>query len=76
MTPRMRVCKKCMEELRKEDPETAVTEYYIRQLVRNKKIAYVKSGRRTLINYESLLEYLNQPENERPRQTGGIRPIY
>lgn len=37
---------------------------YVRQLCLNGKIAYKKSGRKYLINYEKYIEYLNAGEQE------------
>ena len=39
-----------------------LSKYFIRQLLLQKKIRFVKSGTKFLINYASLLEYLNAGE--------------
>ena len=48
--------------------------YFVRQLVLQNKIKYVKSGRKYLINLNSLIEFLNAGENE-PVQNNVIRKI-
>ena len=46
--------------------ETAATgilaEHCIRQLVKDRKIAYIKVGNRVLVNYTSLVEQLSKPD--------------
>lgn len=41
---------------------TGVAEYYIRQLVAENEICFVKAGRKYLINLERFIEYLNTPQ--------------
>ena len=41
---------------------TGVAEYYIRQLVAENEICFVKAGRKYLINLEKFVEYLNTPQ--------------
>ncbi len=42
---------------------TGISEYTIRGLIRDKKIIYIKSGHRFLINLEKFVEYLNTGDN-------------
>ena len=42
--------------------ETGLSYYYIRQLVLENKIRYVKSGKKTYVNVNSLNNYLNGKE--------------
>ena len=71
--PRMRLLKEAATEIKKIDPNTAVTTYFIRQLAIEGKIKSVMAGRKRLINLDSLLEYLdNQRETV---QTGKIRKV-
>lgn len=67
--PRHRTIKDCLCEIRKLDPETAITEWFIRQLCKQGKVEYFLSGNKSLVNLSSLLRYLgfsetNQPDNE------------
>lgn len=41
---------------------TGVAEYYIRQLVAENEICFVKAGKKYLINLEKFVEYLNTPQ--------------
>lgn len=41
---------------------TQLSETYVRNLVLNKKICFVRSGRKYLINLEKLVEFLNTQE--------------
>ncbi len=59
--PRMRLIKECVAELKAVDPGTAVTEYYIRGLVKTGKIPVVMAGKKALINLDGLLSYLANP---------------
>lgn len=63
MVPRMRTIKECMEELKQIDPNTAIREYFIRDLVNSNAIPTVHAGRKILINFDGLLQYLNNPGN-------------
>ncbi len=41
---------------------TQLSETYVRNLVLNKKICFVRSGRKYLVNLEKLIEFLNTQE--------------
>lgn len=58
MMPRMRTIKETMEELKAIDPQTAVREHFLRGLVAQNAIPVVRAGRKILINFDKLLEYL------------------
>lgn len=79
--PRIRTINEAFEMLKKEDPSTAITKNYIRRLVPYLP-GSIKRGRGWLLNYDSLLQYLSNPnrlELDRLReyqQSGGkIRPV-
>lgn len=40
--------------------KTGLSEYFLRALVSQKKIVFVYTGRKFLINYEKLIDYLNR----------------
>lgn len=66
---RMRTISGCMEYLRQEDPESCITEYYLRGLVKQKKIPVFHAGRKQLVSLDGLLEYLSgDQEVEEPAQ--------
>lgn len=56
--PRMRLIADAFRLIKEEDPNTALTLNALRTIVRQGKIPCMKSGRKTLINYDALLEYL------------------
>lgn len=74
---RMRYPQQALELLKEEDPGTQVTVNFIRSLAKSGQIPVVKIGRRRLINYDKLLEYLANPPEMQPMdsQGGSIRPV-
>lgn len=63
---RMRTVPQVLEYFRKEDPESSISEYYLRCLVKQNKVPVFHTGRKCLINLDKLIEYLNNelPEGE------------
>ena len=59
--PRMRTVPEAAKEMKRIDPNTAVTEYHIRQLALSGVLPRVQAGRKLLINFDLLLEYLANP---------------
>ncbi|MBD9050100.1 MAG: hypothetical protein EGR41_02290 [Ruminococcus sp.] len=55
----MRLIKDAFEQLKKEDPETDITIYALRTIVKSGVVPTVRLGRKLLINYDSLLDYLS-----------------
>jgi hypothetical protein len=55
---RMRTVKQCMEHLRQEDPESCISEHYLRGLVKQNKVPVFHAGKKQLINLDKLVEYL------------------
>ncbi len=72
--PRMRLLKDAAAEVKKLDPRTAVTPYFIRKLAIEGKVKSTMAGRKRLINFDDLLDYLNQLPNISP-EDGNIRRI-
>ena len=54
-----------MISLRKAAKETGLTYLLIRELCDSGKVAYLKSGRKYLVNYQSLLALLKNGEGRR-----------
>lgn len=71
MIPRMRTAPGALEIIKAQDPETAVTEHYIRRLIRTGAIPHVDVGRKKLVNVDQLLRYL---EREAPQPEREARP--
>lgn len=75
---RMRLIKTAFQQLKEEDPNTAVTLCGLRRLVLSGEIPSVTVGRKRLIDYDNLLSYLGKavPVAEKPVRTEGeIRRI-
>lgn len=51
-----------MRTIKQTAEETGLHEHFIRQLVKQNKIKYVKAGCKTLINLDLFIEYLNAGE--------------
>lgn len=56
---RMRTIKQCFEYFKEVDPESCITEYYLRGLVKQNKVPVFLAGRKQLINLDKLIDYLN-----------------
>lgn len=74
---RMRYAEEAFKLLKQEDPDTQITLNFIRTLANSEAIPTVRvGGRRRLINYDALLDYLRNPPMEQPdRQEGTIRKV-
>ena len=55
---------KLIEEIKREDPNTCISLYSIRQMLLKKEIKFIKRGRKYLIEKNSLLEYLSTSANK------------
>lgn len=51
-----------MRTIRQTAQETGLPEYFIRQLVKQNKIVYVRAGNKSLINLDSFIDFLNSGE--------------
>ena len=81
--PHMRTVPEAAKELKEMDAHTAVTEYHIRQLALSGVLPREKAGRKMLINFDLLLEYLANPTADKfqvhsnaAADVNSIRPIY
>lgn len=77
--PRMRTAPKIVAELKALDPETEVTEFFIRQLAKEGTVPVVWAGRKALINLNDILDLMRlgtaRPTEEAAPAVGGIRRI-
>lgn len=55
---RMRLIKDAFLQIKQDDPDTALTLNALRGIVKSGEIPVIKSGRKTLVNYDELLRYL------------------
>lgn len=51
-----------MLTIRETAQVTWLHEYFVRQLVKQNRVTYVKAGCKTLINLDRLVEFLNEGE--------------
>lgn len=58
MPPKMRTVKQAMEELKRLDPCTAMTERALRRMIAENDIPFVAIGRKKLLNFDLLLAKL------------------
>ena len=56
---RMRTAAQAAEEFRKADPETAVKENFIRDMIRSGQIHFVQVGKKQLIDFDELLAVID-----------------
>lgn len=63
--PTMRSIPAVVAEIRKYDPETAVTEHYIRILVKEGRIPHRNAGRKVLVSMDAVYSYLSGEDNRR-----------
>lgn len=55
--------------------QIGISKNYIRTLVKQGAIPYIKCGVKVLLNYDGLLAYLNNPPTPNPTHTSGIRHV-
>ena len=74
--------KDAVHKIKEDCPNTAVTEHYLRQLIRDGVLPNLRAGNKQLINLDVLIEYLTDPAAEKFQQkeknkmpVGGIRPV-
>jgi len=77
-TARMRTVKKALELMRELDPDTAVSEYCLRGLIKSGKIPVIHAGRKVLVNVDMLMTYIaagDEATEREPSQMGVIRRV-
>lgn len=57
MVPKIRTIKQAVIEIKKLDPESAITEHYIKQLCKKGEIFFICAGNKYLINMDKLFKY-------------------
>ncbi len=62
--PRVRTIPEAVAELRAEDPQTAVTPYFVRQAIASGRLPAIKAGRKILVSLDALSDFLSQPVAE------------
>lgn len=76
--PRMRTVSKIVAEIKAMDPDTEVTEYFVRQLIKAGTVKPTWAGCKALINLNDVLDILvtgtDRPQAS-PPTVGGIRRV-
>lgn len=74
--PRMRTISQAIKYLKEKDPNCAISEWYLRTLLRSGKLKHHKAGNKYLINLDYLEEYLkNPPSYEEDTPYGILRKV-
>ena len=79
--PTVLTVKNAVERIKSDCPETAISEHFLRQLIRDGVLPELKAGNKLLVNMDVLAEYLAHPNAEKfrpkPKDNGvnGIRPV-
>ena len=76
--PRMRTAAGIVAELKAIDPDTGVTEYFVRRMMREGVLPVVRAGSKTLVNLDDVLALLRAgtpPPDNAPETPGGIRRL-
>lgn len=74
--PRMRTISQAIKYLKEKDPNCAISEWYLRTLLRSGKLKHHKAGNKYLINLDYLEEYLKNPPSETEEaQYGTLRKV-
>lgn len=74
----MRTAQQTYDLIHKEDPDSSISLWYIRSLVKQGKIPAIKAGCKYLINFDKFMEFLNgKPveDDEIPFSYGTIRRV-
>lgn len=75
---KMRTAQQTYDQIHKEDPDSSISLWYIRSLVKQGKIPVIKAGCKYLINFNKFMEYLNGgliDDEEIPFDYGQIRRV-
>ena len=77
--PRMRTARKIVGEIKKLDPDSDVTEYCVRQIIKSGAVPVTWAGGKALVNLDAILEVFNmgteQPSEPEEPVVGGIRRV-
>ena len=64
---------KTLQMIKQEDPNTGLSEFLIRKLTDGYKIRSIKTGKKVLIDYDSLLAFLQSKDYELSMEQVTIR---
>ena len=63
--PRLRKRENIMKEIKKIDPDTALTEYLIERLAKTGEITEIRYGNACLINLDELFDYFHKKDKKK-----------
>lgn len=70
---RIRTIKQAVQSIKEQDPESCISEWWLRQLVKTGKFKCHRAGNRYVIDLDRLLEFLkNPPVEETAKKPLGI----
>lgn len=64
--PVWRTAQQCCDMIKAVDKDSGITRFYIVKLANQEQIRSLKSGRKILVDYNSLIAYLNGTEYKAP----------
>ena len=77
---RMRTVKAAVTYIRQQDSGSAISEWWVRTLIKQGKIKHHKAGNKILIDLDYFEEFLKNPPEEEQEDTGNhygvLRKIY
>lgn len=65
---RIRTITETIQMLKQIDPDTSLSEFLVRKLANNYKIRSIKTGKKLLIDFDSLIAFLKSEEYELPME--------
>ncbi|AFM41948.1 hypothetical protein Desaci_3040 [Desulfosporosinus acidiphilus SJ4] len=68
---RIRTIKQAVQSIKEQDPESCISEWWVRQLVKSGKLKCHMAGNRYLIDMDLLEDYLKNP----PAEETGRKPL-
>lgn len=74
--PQWRSIHKAAEELKAEDPNTAISEWRIRQLVIDNEISYMENSKGKLVDLNEIRQYFNNKKRNMISTHTKIKAIY
>ena len=57
---RMRTINEAVNEMKRADPNSAITYYYIKSLCKTNKIKHFKIGSKNIVDLDNLIQYLDE----------------
>lgn len=76
-SPQWRSIQRAAEALKQQDEGTAITQWRIRQLVKEGKISYKQDGRRKLVDLNEIKRYYqNSVKVQKQNQKGKLKAIF